>query len=135
MTSLKACFVSSLLFFSIQAQAQTEQKVVDIPTRAGVSQRMLVLSPPEPKAAVILIPGGHGGLQISPGGAIKWGEGNFLLRTRQLFAEQGLLVVVVDAPSDRQNSPFLSGFRQTPEHAADIRAVIAWLRGQAKIPV
>lgn len=132
---VKTCFVSSLLFLAIQAQAQTEQKIVDIPTRPGVSQRMLVLSPPEPKAAVILIPGGHGGLQVSPGGAIKWGEGNFLVRTRQLFAEQGLRVVVVDAPSDRQGSPFLAGFRQMPEHAADIRAVIAWLREQAKIPV
>lgn len=136
MTSLvKACFVSFLFFLSAQAQAQTVQKVVDIPTRPGVTQRMLVLSPPEPKAAVILIPGGHGGLQISPGGIIKWGEGNFLVRTRQLFAEQGLLVIVVDAPSDRQSPPFLSGFRQTTEHAADIKAVIAWLREQAKVPV
>ena len=79
--------------------------------------------------------GGHGGLQISPNGSFKWGEGNFLVRTRQLFADQGLLVAVVDAPSDRQSSPYLSGFRQSPEHVADIKAVIAWLRGQAKVPV
>jgi len=44
-------------------------------------------------------------------------------------------VAVVDAPSDRQSSPYLSGFRQSPEHVADIKAVIAWLRGQAKVPV
>ena len=61
-----------------------------------------------------------------PNGSLKWGEGNFLVRTRQLFADQGLLVVVVDAPSDRQSAPFLGGFRQKPEHAADIKAVIAW---------
>lgn len=57
------------------------------------------------------------------------------MRTRQLFVEQGLLVAVVDAPSDRQSPPYLSGFRQRPEHAADIKTVIAWVREQAKVPV
>ena len=57
------------------------------------------------------------------------------MRTRQLFADQGLLVVVVDAPSDRQSTPYLSGFRQSPEHVADIKAVIAWVREKAKVPV
>lgn len=125
------------LFLACAAQAygQVAQNAVDVPTRPGVTQRMLVLSPPQPKAAVILFAGGHGGLQIFPNGTFRWGEGNFLVRTRQLFADQGLLAVIVDAPSDRQSPPYLSGFRQTPEHAADIKAVIAWLRTRAKIPV
>ena len=115
--------------------AQTPEKVVDIPTRPGTTQRMLVLTPPAPKASVILLAGGHGGLQISSDGAIHWGKDNFLVRARQLFADQGLLVVLVDAPSDRLSPPFLRGFRQTPEHLADIKAVIAWVRGQTKTPV
>jgi hypothetical protein len=94
-----------------------------------------VLSPAAPKAAVVLFAGGHGGLRIFPNGSLGWGEGNFLVRSRQLFAGQGLLVAVIDAPSDRQGAPYLSGYRQRPEHAADIKAVIAWLREQAKIPV
>ncbi len=124
-----------LLVCSLLANAQAMQKVVDIPTRPGVTQRMLVLAPPEPKAAVVLFAGGHGGLQIFPNGSMKWGEGNFLVRTRQQFAEQGLLVVILDAPSDRQKPPFLQGFRQRPDHAADTRAVIGWVRGTAKVPV
>jgi dienelactone hydrolase len=123
------------LVWTTHAYGQIVQKVVDIPTRQGISQRMVVLTPQEPRAAVILFAGGHGGLQILPNGSFKWGEGNFLVRTRQLFAEQGLLVAVVDAPSDRQRPPYLSGFRQRPEHAEDIKAVIAWLREQAKVPV
>lgn len=126
------------LFFlacTTHAYGQIVQKVVDIPTRPGVSQRMVVLSPQNPQAAVILFAGGHGGLQMYPNGSFKWGEGNFVVRTRQLFADQGLLVVVVDAPSDRQSPPYLSGFRQQPEHVADIKAVIAWVREQAKVPV
>ena len=87
------------------------------------------------KATVILFAGGHGGLQIFPSGSFKWGAGNFLVRTRQVFADQGLMVVVIDAPSDRQSAPFLGGFRQKAEHAADIKAVIAWARDQTKVPV
>jgi pimeloyl-ACP methyl ester carboxylesterase len=79
--------------------------------------------------------GGHGGLQIFSNGAFKWGDANFLIRTRQLFVDQGLTVAILDAPSDRQSPPFLSGFRQTAEHVEDIKAVIAWLREQAKVPV
>ena len=133
--SVKIWVASFIVCLALQAHGQTVQKVVDIPTRPGVTQRMLILSPPEPKAIVILIPGGHGGLQIFSNGSFKWGEGNFLVRTRQLFADKGLTVAILDAPSDRQTSPFLSGFRQTPEHAEDIKAVIAWLRVQSKIPV
>jgi dienelactone hydrolase len=108
------------------------QKVVDVPTRPGVTQRFLYIAPAAPKAAVVLFAGGHGGLHISDSGAFGWGGGNFLVRSRQLFADQGLAVAVVDAPSDRQN---LNGFRDTPEHATDIKAVIAWLKDNAKVPV
>jgi dienelactone hydrolase len=117
------------------AKDQPSEKVVDIPTRPGVKERMLVLTPPDPKAAVVLFAGGHGGLQITPTGSFTWGQNNFLVRSRQLFADQGFLVVVVDAPSDHQRAPFLSGFRTSPEHAADIKAVIAWIRKQANLKV
>lgn len=117
------------------AFAEVKERVVDIPTRPGVMQRFLYLLPERPKAAVILFAGGHGGLQLSEDGSIGWGKGNFLVRTRRQFAEQGSAVVVVDAPSDRQSFPFLNNFRQTPGHVADIKAVIAWLKKQNKIPV
>ena len=45
------------------------------------------------------------------------------------------MVAVIDAPSDRQALPYLGRFRQTPEHVADVKALIAWLRQQADIPV
>jgi dienelactone hydrolase len=128
------CLWLVLAVFAWPAHAQTE-RVVDIPTRPGVSQRFLVIQPAEPKATVVLFAGGHGGLQIFPNGSMRWGEGNFLVRTRRMFAEQGFMVLVVDAPSDRQSPPFLGGFRQRPEHAADIQAVIAWARGAARVPV
>jgi dienelactone hydrolase len=111
-------------------------KAVDIPTRSGVTERVLVLTPPNPKAAVILFAGGNGGLMITPAGAITSLAGNFLVRSRQMFADQGLMTVVIAAPSDHQSPPFLAGgFRTSSQHVADIKAVIAWIRSQAKVPV
>lgn len=135
-------FIAVLLFGLFvgagPAWAQSE-RVVEIATRPGITQRFLVLAPEAPtaapKAAVILFAGGHGGLQLSPQGRFGWGAGNFLVRTRALFASQGLLVAVIDAPSDRQVQPFLGGFRQRPEHTADVQAVIAWLKQRANVPV
>jgi dienelactone hydrolase len=132
---LSVCCFTVLIGLGQSALAQVPQKVVDIPTRPGVTQRFVYLAPKSPVAAVVLVAGGHGGLQILPNGTFKWGEGNFLVRTRQLFANNGLSVAVVDAPSDRQATPFLGGFRQTPEHVVDINAVIAWLKQQANVPV
>lgn len=129
--------LTSILILGCTAdvRAQVSEKVVDIPTRPHVTQRMLVLSPKNPKAAAILLAGGHGGLQISADGSFGWGKGNFLVRSRQHFVDQELIVVVLDAPSDRQNPPYLSGFRGTREHVTDLKAVIAWVRKQVDVPV
>lgn len=124
-----------LFWWAFSVHAEVNSGVVDIPTRPGITQRVLVVAAQAPKAAVILFAGGHGGLQLAPDGTFGWGKGNFLVRSRQLFADQGLLTVVVDAPSDRQSSPFLSGFRQTSRHVEDIKAVISWVRKQSNIPV
>jgi pimeloyl-ACP methyl ester carboxylesterase len=103
-----------------------------VPTRAGVTETFLLVTPPTPPAAsVILFAGGHGGLALSPRG-IGWGGGNFLVRTRERFAAHGLLVAVLDAPSDRRD---LTGFRTSAQHAADVKAVIAALRATAAVPV
>ncbi|MES2354341.1 MAG: alpha/beta hydrolase [Pseudomonadota bacterium] len=124
-----------LLAYVRPVWAEVSERVVDIPTRLGVTQRFVLLTPENPKAAVILFAGSNGGLQISPEGDFKLGKTNFLVRTRQMFAAQGFMVAVVDAPSDRQKPPYLRGFRERPEHVADIKAVIAWLKQQADIPV
>lgn len=129
-----------IILFSVEAQAQTPQvvaQVIDVPTRASVTQRILLLQPATTtpaKAVVILFAGGDGGIQIGASGDIKR-SGNFLVRSRELFAAQGLAVMVFDAPSDRQEPPFMDNFRQTAEHVSDIKATIAWARRELKLPV
>ena len=109
--------------------------MVDIPSRQGVSERILTLTPSNPKAVAVLFAGGHGGLQIKEDGSFGWGEGNFLIRSRELFAKEDFMVVIVDAPSDRQHEPFLSGFRQTKEHVHDIHAILSWIKTQTNAPI
>jgi dienelactone hydrolase len=132
---LTILMVTLLFFFSVDGFARVTEKEVDIPTRPDVTQRFLYLAPENPKASVIMFAGGHGGLQISQSGTFEWGKENFVVRTRRQFVDQGLTVAIIDAPSDRQSPPFLSGFRQTPEHVSDIKAVIAWLKKQNNVPV
>lgn len=125
----------SLAFVVSCALAHAQEKVVDIPTRAGVTQRFLFIPAPQAKAAVVLFAGGHGGLQLTEAGVPRWGKNNFLVRTAGSYGAQGLAVVIMDAPSDRQSPPYLTGFRDSAEHAADVKAVIAWLRNETKAPV
>lgn len=125
-----------LLGFVLVSPAWAQgERVVDVSSRPGVTQRFLLIEPANARAAVILFAGGHGGLQIALDGKLGWGAGNFLVRTRQMLASHGLIVATLDAPSDRQSPPFLAGFRQGRNHAADVKAVIAHLRQQAPVPV
>ena len=110
-------------------------QVVDLPTRPGITQRMLVIQPEQPTAVVILLAGGAGRLGISDDGNMR-NEGNFLIRSRSLFVQRGLAVVLVDTPSDHSKRPFLAGtFRESEEHARDLGAVVLWSRRHFGKPV
>ena len=103
-----------------------------IPTRPGVTESLLLLRPAgTPVASVILLAGGDGVVALTPAGPSRL-QGNFLLRTRQRFAAEGLLVAVLDSPSDRTS---LWNFRTTADHATDLRAAIAAVREIAPVPV
>lgn len=107
---------------------------IELQTRPDVTQAIYVVKPSRPKATVILLPGGTGKIRIGADGPEK--EGNFLVRTRDLFAENGLVAIVVDAPSDLiDNKKGLKGNRISPDHLADIKAVVAYARKLENIPV
>lgn len=122
----------SLLLAGLHANAgeETEQ----LSPRAGVTLNFSLIVPANPVASVILFPGGNGKIGISSYGIEN--EGNFLVRTRDMFADRDMIVAVVDAPSDRQGQKgMLSGFRTSSEHLTDIDAVIDYLQKKAAVPV
>jgi predicted alpha/beta-hydrolase family hydrolase len=108
------------------------ESVRTVPSRPGVTQSFLLVRPTAtPTATVVLFLGGDGMLGLASGRLQA--RGNFLVRNRARFAGHGLLMAVIDTPSDRPNG--LDGFRASAAHADDVRAVIAALRAEAAVPV
>ena len=62
------------------------------------------------------------------------GAENFLVRSRDQFVAQDLMVAVIDAPADHQGGMNVV-FRMSRDHAADVGAVATYLKGQANVPV
>ena len=121
------------------ARAGAQERLVTLETRAGVTQKFILITPQKPVAAVILFAGGKGNLDLSGAAdrpVLGWGKNNFLVRTRADFAAHGFAVAVVDAPSDRKERVGMrGGFRNSAKHVTDIDAVIAYLTTSAGVPV
>lgn len=127
------------LFFLLVTTSLHAEELVKLETRTGIEQRFILIKPEKPVASVILFAGGKGTLKLtslfgSP--TINWGKNNFLVRTRDIFAKNGFIVAVVDAPSDRLSGRgMLDGFRDNGEHVKDINGVIDYLKDKNDIPV
>lgn len=116
------------------AIAAGNEEVVVIPARDGVTQPYLLSAPPAGKALAIaiLFPGGAGKTDLARESARSTlDRGNFLVRSRRLFAAQGIATAVVDAPSDR-SAGMDDFFRLSSTHADDIAKVVSDLR--ARLP-
>jgi pimeloyl-ACP methyl ester carboxylesterase len=118
-----------------EAVEAKEARLVSVTTPRGVKQAFILIKPDsKPVASVVLFAGGHGALGLRSATTMKWGTGNFLVRTRDLFAAKDLMVAVIDAPSDKQSG--MNGiFRMGNGHAGDIGAVAAYLKKEADVPV
>jgi alpha-beta hydrolase superfamily lysophospholipase len=111
-----------------------DDEIRTISSRPGVTQAFLLVRPPAaPVASVVLFAGGRGRVGLERGRPGPRGT-NFLVRNRARFAERGLLVALLDVPSDRA-AEALVGFRTSAEHADDVRAMIAALRAEAPVAV
>jgi len=106
--------------------APCAEDIITLPTRGGVTQSYLLTSPASGKAQVvaILFPGGAGKTDLERETARKPDRGNFLVRTRQLFAGQAVAAAVMDAPSD-QPAGMDDQFRLGEAHTQDIEKVVA----------
>lgn len=129
-----ACLTVLLLNASLTPAQAASASLVSIPTPRGTKQAFILIKPEKPIASVILFAGGHGALGLKSASAMRWGAGNFLVRSRDAFAAHDLMVVVVDAPSDRRQG-MNAIFRMGAAHAADIGAVAAYLKKEADVPV
>jgi len=135
---MKALLFSALLLAQLSAAAPgAAEEIVTLTTREGVTQSFLLSIPGQPPAAVaVLFPGGDGNIKLRvETGQIKFAAGNFLVRSRGLFVDGGIVTAVMDAPSD-QATGMADWFRLSDKHAADVAAVVADLKKRfEKTPV
>lgn len=114
------------------------EDIVTLTTRGNATQSYLLALPAsgKPEVVAVLFPGGPGKVNLErEAGLARLERGNFLVRTRRLFANAGVVVAVVDAPSD-QSAGMHNSFRKGKEHAADIRTVVQDLKKRyAGLPV
>ena len=106
------------------------QRVIDMPLASGERQRVLVVSPPRPIGAIVMLPGGAGDVGIEPDGQLRHGR-NFVVRTRALWAAKGYAVLIPDAIGGAS----LRGHRASPAYAAIVVSLVDLAHKQSGGPV
>jgi pimeloyl-ACP methyl ester carboxylesterase len=111
------------------------QEIVSVPTRPGVTVRVALVAPAgAPSATLLMFPGGLGNNHFRESdGKVVLG-GNFLVRTARHFADRGLLVAVIDTPSDQPRG-MDDAFRMGKAHVEDVTKVLEMLEARAPAPV
>ena len=129
-------FVILLVVLSYIAQPPTaiaaEEKLIKVKSKRGVSQPFLFVLPDNPKAGVILFVGGDGVLKLSSSGQINENENNFFSRTYDKFSDHGLMIALVDVPSDKKKGAM---FRISKNHVQDMFSVIQYMKKKANVPI
>jgi pimeloyl-ACP methyl ester carboxylesterase len=85
-----------------------------------------------PRATLVLFSGGNGVLKIESGGKIDV-SGNFLVRTRRQWVDNGFAVVIPDTISDHTQGLF--GVRLTSTYADVVTKIVEFARAQPKVSV
>ena len=100
------------------------QEMATIATRPGVTQSFFIegMHGRKPEALALLYVGGGGNIRLRmEDGRVKFAERNFLPRSRGEFIRNGILPVVMDAPSDQ--GQLTDGYRMGEAQSAD---AISW---------
>jgi hypothetical protein len=121
------------LTLAASAQATKDMRVVAVywPTRQNVAARVLVMLPASPRAGVMLLPGGHGNLNLDVQGQPGWGLDDFVIRTRMSYPQAGFATLIPDVAIDRKLPAALNGYRQSDSQAEDLAAISDRLQGVA----
>ena len=104
-------------------------EMVSVTSRPGVTQSFLIvdMGDAKPQAVALLYTGGAGRIDLHrEAEEIRFRRGNFLVRSAPELARDGVLPVVMDAPSDQ--GELTEGYRTGSAQTADARAVMAELQ-------
>lgn len=133
-------FVALLAANVVLAQPNTDAPggcgvVVSLRTHGNTTTRYTYASPPQAMAAVVLLVGGGGHLDLDDQGCPRALTGNSLVRSIPSFHALGFATALVDAPSDHPGDDGLGGYRIAADHAEDLGKIVADMRTRSKGPV
>ena len=113
-------------------------RMVQIESRPGIQNRIIIYRPDQPVATVILFPDGNGRLDIT-----HVFNDPSIGRTDEIpmelmgyLLDQKITVVLADAPSDHRSMLGVNGwhgpgiFRLSQDHARDVDAIVDYLKEQ-----
>src|SRR5262249_57833446 len=105
MTTVKILTFVAIPWFLTLFGVGSAQEMVTLPTRPGVTQSFFITNlGDQPKAVAVLFPGSGGLIRLrQENGQIKFGQNNFLVRTREEFVKRGVVAAILDAPSYYQS--------------------------------
>lgn len=131
--------VAALALTAVPAVAAPCGAVVSIATHDGTTTRYSFGAPQgdgKPHAALLLLAGEGGVVNLDDGGCARALKGNSLVRSAAIFRALGFATAVVDAPSDHnKDEDGLRGFRSDAKHADDLGLIVAQLRQRTGAPV
>ena len=82
----------------------------------------------KPKHALIFLVGGAGNINlVKIGDAYRYINGNFLMRARPLLADQDIVTIAPDVPSDLAGTGYSDEFRNSERHLEDVKKLIAYI--------
>src|SRR5262245_16435931 len=128
MTTVKILTFVAIPWFLTLFGVGSAQEIVTLSTRPGVTQSFFITNlGDQRKAVAVLFPGSGGLIRLrQEQGQIKFGQNNFLVRTRGEFVKRGVVGAILDAPSDHQNGWGMGDeFRLGEAHFTDVSAVVA----------
>lgn len=130
-STLRRIRLLGLLLVVLAAPAtRAADGLITVPTRAGVTVSYWYMPRDGATATLVLLPGGSGSIGHRDG---QLRSGNFLVRSRDLFAAQGFNVAAVGRPSDVADMD--TAFRVSAAHVQDLRAVVDDLRTRSNAPL
>ena len=133
-SSLKNTFSVSkvLLAFLLWAiSASVLAQVIDIPHRDEAPTRTLLVNAAEPRAVVLLFPGGGGQAGIFDNGSAK--SKHTFIRSLDLWAQYGIDAVLVDSPYNLGHTK--SNLRGRPDHLNRVDEVVRFYKAKLNLPI